>query len=379
MTRVERPQAHAGSQAYVGSPVPADRLERQWAAIEQVGLPGMPKAGRRFRPSWAFAGFGVVTSAALAYMLAMTPAAPVPDGAMVLSAEEPIGMRLEDGSRLQLSPRSRMQMIRNEATAVELDLRSGRAHFDVTHDRSRSFHIRAGLADVSVVGTRFDVERTSQAGGSLVRVHVIEGTVEVRRRDQAQSGDELRRLHAGESWSAVLPNAVHVAPQPTKGPETSEAEADTEAQDAEPREEPETNTVAVTSGESTAHESAAHDAARVFKRASLARRAGRMRDAAEGYAELLARHPNDGRAGVAAFELGRIRMDALGDASGAIEALDRALASSSMASFHEDAMARIVVANDALGRMDACRRARDRYEARYPEGVHLRALAARCR
>jgi transmembrane sensor len=374
MMRVERPLE------YVGSPVSADRLERQWAAIEAVGLPGMP-AARRARLSWAFAGFGVATSAALAYMLAAAPPAPVQDGAMVLSAETPIGVRLEDGSRVQLSPRSRMQMLRNEPKSVELDLRAGRAHFDVTHDRARSFHVRAGLADVSVVGTRFDVERASQPGGSRVSVRVIEGTVEVRRRDQADGAGELRTLHAGESWSAVLPNAPErPRPQPAPAPEANDAETEADVQDAtEPREDEASAVTISNGGEGGVHGAAARDAARVFKRANLARRAGRMRDAADGYAELLARHPNDGRAGVAAFELGRIRMDALGDAAGAIEALDRALGSSAMASFHEDAMARIVVANDALGRMDACRRARDRYEARYPEGVHLRSLAARCR
>jgi hypothetical protein len=104
-----------------------------------------------------------------------------------------------------------------------------------------------------------------------------------------------------------------------------------------------------------------------------------MRDAADAYADLLARHPGDARAGLSAFELGRIRMDALDDHAGAIQALERALAAGSNASFHEDALARIVVASDALGRGDACRKARARYLERYPDGVHANALAARCR
>ena len=71
-------------------------------------------------------------------------------------------------------------------------------------------------------------------------------------------------------------------------------------------------------------------------------------------------------------------MDALGDRRGAIDALERAVAAGATASFHEDALARMVVAYDAEGRRDACRKARERYLARYPSGVHAHVLAGRC-
>jgi hypothetical protein len=71
-------------------------------------------------------------------------------------------------------------------------------------------------------------------------------------------------------------------------------------------------------------------------------------------------------------------MDALSNPRGAIEALERSLHGASTASFHEDALARIVIAHDALGEHESCRKVRERYLARYPSGVHAIALAQRC-
>jgi len=122
----------------------------------------------------------------------------------------------------------------------------------------------------------------------------------------------------------------------------------------------------------------ATSSATLFKRANLARRTGQTHEAADAYAELLKRYPDDGRAGLVAFELGRIRMDALSQPRAAVEAFGIALRSAPRASFREDALARIVVANDQLGEYEACRTARDRYLKDFPNGVHALALATRC-
>jgi transmembrane sensor len=103
-----------------------------------------------------------------------------------------------------------------------------------------------------------------------------------------------------------------------------------------------------------------------------------MREAAEAYTELLRRFPDDSRAGLAAFELGRVRMDALTQPKAALDAFGAALRSNPRASFREDAVARIVVAFDQLGEREACRLARDRYQKEFPGGVHALALASRC-
>src|SRR5205085_7860137 len=56
------------------------------------------------------------------------------------------------------------------------------------------------------------------------------------------------------------------------------------------------------------------------------RLAGNTRAAAATLDVLLRRHRNDPRAALAAFDLGRLRLDAFGDAAGAVEALSDSIA-----------------------------------------------------
>src|SRR5690606_30912927 len=62
----------------------------------------------------------------------------------------------------------------------------------------------------------------------------------------------------------------------------------------------------------------------LFAEARAARNAGDAARAAQLYQQFLNQHSKDPRAGVAALEVGRLRMDELGDVSGAIAPLSRA-------------------------------------------------------
>jgi len=253
----------------------------------------------------------------------------------------------------------------------------------VAHDRSRPFRVAAGSVEIRVVGTRFELGRTLEAGGERLDVSVSEGVVEVRRAGES----EVHSLRAGERWSALVPlNAPASSGKPAATrpaapePQATAEEDDPVVEDGElDPSEAEAEHASEPGGAGRGNAARERAAARVFERANLARRAGRMRDAADAYGELLARYPRDRRAGLSAFELGRIRMDALSDPAGAISAFERALGAGSAASFHEDALARIVVAYDAQGRREACEKARERYLERYPNGVHAHVLSARCK
>jgi transmembrane sensor len=364
------------------------RIERQWASLELAGLPGPLPAGRsRWRAALALTSVAALTAAAGAVWLQTTRTPVLPVGALVESAETKVAVQLEDGSRVELSPRAQLRLLKNQKREVRLELRGGRARFAVAHDRSRPFEVEAGSAEIRVVGTRFELGRSREAGGERVDVAVTEGVVEVRRAGER----EVRTLRAGERWSALLGSSPRAERKPGEPePVPASASADPAVLDADGALDPAGEQAALEHDDSAAAEAerspgsrgvAAREraAARVFERASLARRAGRMRDAADAYAQLLARYPRDRRAGLSAFELGRIRMDALSDPRGAIEALERAAAAGAAASFHEDALARMVVAYDAEGRREACRKARERYLERYPAGVHANVLAGRCK
>ena len=120
----------------------------------------------------------------------------------------------------------------------------------------------------------------------------------------------------------------------------------------------------------------AADARELFEEARNEWRAGRIAEAAQRYQQLLGTYPRDPRAGLAAFELGRLRMDRLDDLRGAVQALEQAVALAPGAALREDALARLVTASAAVHDPDRCSRARARYLADYPGGVHRRTVAA---
>lgn len=97
---------------------------------------------------------------------------------MQLAAQNPVGQiafkTLDDGTRVTLSAKSDMEVTyyRHERHVV---LKEGEAIFEVTKDPDRPFIVETDTARVTVLGTRFAVNRLEQ----LVRVSVDHGTVKV--------------------------------------------------------------------------------------------------------------------------------------------------------------------------------------------------------
>jgi transmembrane sensor len=85
-------------------------------------------------------------------------------------------VRLADGSVVTLAPHSRLIVLSMADGAREVRL-EGEAYFDVVHDESRPFTVRAHNTTVKDVGTRFAVR--AYAGDTLVRVVVTHGQVRV--------------------------------------------------------------------------------------------------------------------------------------------------------------------------------------------------------
>ncbi len=84
-------------------------------------------------------------------------------------------VQLGDGSRVTLAPESQLHVSAGYGArdrSVELE---GEAEFDVVHDPTREFSVRAGRARIVDIGTRFDLR--AYAGDSSARVAVAEGAV----------------------------------------------------------------------------------------------------------------------------------------------------------------------------------------------------------
>jgi transmembrane sensor len=254
---------------------------------------------------------------------------------------------------------SRVIVREGSALSVRLDVHKGGARFDVPHVAGRSFDVLAGGVKIRVIGTRFTVNVAGAPSGKRVTVSVQEGVIE------AESGGEKTRVRAGETWStfqaepkaeAVLPPAPEPAASATAPSEVVEQPAP----------------VVVTSRPAAGPPSAQE----LFEKGNVARQSGDAAGAASAYADLLRHHPGDARAGLAAFELGRLKMDQLGDMRGALVNLQRAASASG--AFREDALARLVRAHDTMGDTARCEQAKNSYLTSYPSGVHAGAVRKAC-
>ena len=113
-------------------------------------------------------------------------------------------VNLPDGSTLELDSRSRVRVdFADRQRRVEL--LEGEVMFSVAHDTDRPFVVQAGLGQVTVTGTRFDVRRD----GEQARVVVESGHVRV----QGRNREEAVNLTAGLG-TRVDEQGLVAAPQP---------------------------------------------------------------------------------------------------------------------------------------------------------------------
>ena len=97
-------------------------------------------------------------------------------------------LRLPDGGRVVLGPASRIVVAAAYGRGTrEVELH-GEAYFDVVHDTTRPFVVRAGDVSVRDVGTSFGVRAES---GRLVRVVVTSGSVMLRSAATTDNGTVL--------------------------------------------------------------------------------------------------------------------------------------------------------------------------------------------
>lgn len=342
MTGDERPLGE-----HMATPVSDPRLARQWSAI----------AARLDAPSrsrvWLLLP-ALTIAAVIAFVVwrpLTQPKAPV---ATAAAASETIA--LPDGSKLTFASGSQLTVASATMERVRIELASGEAFFDVTHVEGRSFVVHALGHDVTVVGTQFSV----RARDSVLAVEVKRGRVRV----NGPTGEHV--LDAGQSWSARVETTAELAPPPA--PTETASAIELGANDAPPVEAPSARPVAP-------H---VEDAKELLARATAARTAGKPREAAAALDAIRKNHRSDPRAGLAAFELGRLRLDTLGDPAGAAEAFSDAIVIAPNASFREDAEARRVEALEGAGDLGRCAAARTQYLSHFPNGLHAKQVERRC-
>lgn len=112
---------------------------------------------------------------------------------------------LADGSTVTLNTSSGIR-VKIGSGQREVVLENGEAFFDVAPDPERPFRIRAGLADVRVVGTKFNLRRFDGGAVSLI---VQEGAVDFTRNAGGEKAP--RRVGAGKAARAGFSEPITVA------------------------------------------------------------------------------------------------------------------------------------------------------------------------
>jgi len=299
---------------------------------------------------------------------------------------------LSDGSRIRLSPGAHLEPLESSGTTFSAIVTQGRADFEVRPGGPRHWVIECGLATVEVVGTSFSCDR--QPGRLRLVVH--HGAVLVR---GERVPDRARRLLAGESLD-LAEDAHRPTPAPDdpfeipalpdlQGASNAEPSADlVRGEEAKARgrmasarswrelarrgRHGEAFSVLGTVG--LRRESKRLGVNDLFALADVARLSGHPADAVVPLERIVTDFANDARAPLAAFALGRLELDSLGQAQASASAFRKALALGIPSGLREDVRARLVEAYVRSGDAGAARRAADAYADEFPNGRHRQAI-----
>lgn len=176
----------------------AQLLERMQASplATVVQLPGARQRSSRIRMFSMAASVALLVGAVwLAYWLAAPGIVGLPRS-IAVGEGEPRRVSLRDGSVIFVNADSTVR-IRYTGDERLIELQRGQALFEVAHDPTRPFRVRAGMADVVAIGTQFDVLRRD---GQALTVTVLEGKVDVVTESAGAHGVPLETGRSASSY-----------------------------------------------------------------------------------------------------------------------------------------------------------------------------------
>lgn len=341
-------------------------------------------AARRARPRrrWivlAVPAFALAAAAVVAIVLwrggttpgsagALTTSAPVSieAGAQLEAGPQPLA--LDDGSQLQIAPRSKVSVLANDGERFSMLLERGTIEVAVKPGGPRRWEIETALATVEVVGTVFTVAHDEHS----LTVAVDRGVVMVR--GERVKG-RVQRLTAGmrlvvEDRVITADVTPPIAPAPV--PATPVPVETTEPAPTPPPPAP-VAPPAKALAPAVAPAPAPRIANAIFEADKL--RATDAAAAAKHLEDALAATPDDPSAGLARFTLGRLYLDS-GEPAKAVPLFRAIIARGSPHTLLEDAHARLVEALVKSGDATGAKAAFGEYERLYPQGRRLARLRA---
>jgi transmembrane sensor len=338
----------------------------------------------------------------------------VPFGAW-LGAPDTGSLPLEfsDGSRFELTPKSRARLLALEEKSARVELGEGSLHVHVVPGHSNGWRIDAGPFGVRITGTRFDV--SYRAADDVFELSVDEGQVELTgcvfgKGRKLAAGQRVRascrtpRLDVSYREGHATAGAPAPAPVTNEAAPSIEPSASPVVTDATPTSaKPTTATSTATSATATVAPATWLSLAKAGKSveayaaaqregfssiceksgaeslallAEAARHAGAPRQSEQALVTLRRRFPGSAEAALAAFGLGRLQFDEFGAYSAAARSFRTYLKERPGGPMTREALGRLVEAAQREGDATGARAAAERYLRDYPSGPHAK-LASR--
>lgn len=169
------------------------------------------RGSRRTSSSWAVVSFFLMLFA-VAFYYVKEPVTTSQDISEVSIFKTTAGQRasitLPDGSVAMLNAESRIRVMTGASDTMRIIELDGEAFFSVVSDPLRPFIVRAGEAEVRVVGTSFNVSAYPEE--EAVEVLVAEGEVKLRNSDEETESVTLTQNDLGIVPQEGLPTRSHV-------------------------------------------------------------------------------------------------------------------------------------------------------------------------
>ncbi len=344
------------------APPPWDELREQRVLtriLEQrrAGQVASPSSSRARPVGWALAAACLCAVVALVFLgrgrlfpssgaVATTSSPPAVSAPASSAGASGSTIALVDGSQVHLLREADVQVEEERPKHVRIAQSHGVVRYEVSHDPSREFTVRAANTTVRVRGTIFTVD----VRASSVEVRVERGRVEV------DDGARTHELVDGEALEVPNGAAALAAPADAAADDSPTAAVESAATVATPAPAAQAPSVAV--GPSAASLQASADAARL---------SGNNAEAAASLEKLVRLYPSDPRVPNVLFTLGRVER-ARGNHAASARAFDRCFKAAPAGSLAEDAFAETAVSWSSAGRTAESRAQAGDYLTRWPVG-----------
>jgi len=381
-----------------------DALRARTTARAEVRerIAALERAPRSLQPRvYAAAGVAVLAAAAAAalWLRAPEPNAlvarlgaarePVAVGAWVEApaSGEPMSLTFSDGTRIEMSPRTRMRVIEVDAHGAHVLLESGHAQVAVTPRPNASWRLSVGPFAVRVIGTRFAVRWDPEGDafglelthGKVALSGCVFGSEYTLRVGQAVDASCKRgrlNVHDLSEPRATPSPAPAPAPALTAPEPPAQPAARTHAPRAKAAEKRDWRTLAAEGKHDEAlaivrnidlDDTGADDLALL---AETARHAGEVSTEEDALLLIRRRFAGTARAALAAFALGRLEFDKRHAHEKAAQWFGIYLKEQPRGPLAREARGRLIEASLAAGDRDRARKLATEYLDSYPSGPH---------